>query len=63
MEHTYLASQDDELTLQVGDVITDVEKMEDGWWQGTLRGKTGMFPDNFVKVPVYEEQIGRGPVR
>jgi len=22
----------------------------EGWWEGTLRGKTGMFPDNFVKV-------------
>jgi len=31
-------------------VITNVEKMDGGWWKGRLRGQTGMFPDNFVKV-------------
>jgi len=34
----------------VGDVITNVERLEGGWWRGRLRGEVGMFPDNFVKV-------------
>lgn len=21
-----------------------------GWWEGTLSGKSGVFPDNFVKI-------------
>lgn len=24
-------------------------QVEDGWWSGTLNGKTGLFPSNFVK--------------
>jgi hypothetical protein len=36
----------------VGDVITNVERLEGGWWRGRLRGEVGMFPDNFVKVGV-----------
>jgi len=50
VEYEYTAELSDELNLRVGDVITQVEKMEGGWWRGTLRGVTGMFPDNFVKV-------------
>ena len=23
---------------------------EEGWWEGILNGKTGMFPSNFVEV-------------
>jgi len=50
VEYEYTADLSDELTLRVGDVITKVERMEGGWWKGSLRGVTGMFPDNFVKV-------------
>lgn len=50
MEYEYTAEQNDELTLEVGDVLTNVIKAEGGWWKGTLNGTTGMFPDNFVKV-------------
>jgi Variant SH3 domain len=38
------------LFCRVGDVITNVERLEGGWWRGRLRGEVGMFPDNFVKV-------------
>ena len=44
------AEMNDELTLRVGDVVTEVDKMEGGWWRGRLGDKIGMFPDNFVKV-------------
>ncbi|KAM4579579.1 SH3 domain-containing protein 21 isoform 2-T2 [Odontesthes bonariensis] len=45
----------DELTVRTGDVVKNVSKAsEDGWLQGELRGKRGIFPANFVKeVPVY----------
>ena len=46
----YQAAASDELTLKVGDVITNVKNVEEGWCEGLLNGKTGMFPDNFVKV-------------
>ena len=48
--YEYTAQLPDELNLKVGDVVTKVERMDGGWWQGELAGKRGMFPDNFVKV-------------
>lgn len=44
----------DELVLSMGDVIKNVTKANDeGWLQGELKGKRGVFPGNFVKeVPV-----------
>lgn len=34
----------------MGEIITDVEDADTGWCKGSLNGKIGMFPDNFVKV-------------
>ncbi|VDN27792.1 unnamed protein product [Cylicostephanus goldi] len=50
----YTAAQDDELTLELGDVIEVLEEVEDGWSRGRqLRtGLVGMFPTNFVKPDV-----------
>ncbi|XP_072913354.1 CD2-associated protein isoform X3 [Hemitrygon akajei] len=50
VEYDYDAAQEDELTLRVGDVIKNVRKLEEeGWCEGELNGKRGLFPDNFVK--------------
>lgn len=50
VEYNYVAKEPDELTLRKGDVIKDIKMILGGWWEGTLRDKRGMFPDNFVKV-------------
>ncbi|CAD6233840.1 GSCOCG00007335001-RA-CDS [Cotesia congregata] len=50
VEFNYVAQEPDELTIRKGDIIKDVKIMSEGWWEGTLRDKRGMFPDNFVKV-------------
>ncbi|PWA20628.1 hypothetical protein CCH79_00011524, partial [Gambusia affinis] len=44
----------DELTVKMGEVVTNVTKAnEDGWLQGELRGKRGIFPATFAKdIPV-----------
>ncbi|KAJ8034449.1 Intersectin-2 [Holothuria leucospilota] len=46
----YDAVKPDELTIKVGDIITDISAVEDGWWKGIVNEKEGMFPSNFVKV-------------
>ena len=53
----YEAANDDELTLKEGDLITLLsrEVPDQGWWRGELRGKVGVFPDNFVEVVQQEE--------
>lgn len=57
VEYNYVAQEDDELTLKKGDIITGIKVMLGGWWEGTLRDKRGMFPDNFVKVSRIESRI------
>ncbi|XP_007904962.1 SH3 domain-containing protein 21 isoform X3 [Callorhinchus milii] len=46
----YIGTSEDELELHRGDVILVLNKDtgEDGWWEGYLNGKEGLFPDNFV---------------
>ncbi|CAH2315142.1 rho guanine nucleotide exchange factor 6 isoform X1 [Pelobates cultripes] len=40
---------EDELSFNKGDTI-HVTRVEDGgWWEGSLNGKTGWFPSNYVK--------------
>ncbi len=38
------------VNFRTGDIVKDVKRMSGGWWEGTLQGKRGLFPDNFVKV-------------
>ncbi|XP_058041816.1 SH3 domain-containing kinase-binding protein 1 isoform X6 [Ahaetulla prasina] len=46
---SYMPQNEDELELKVGDIIEVVGEVEEGWWEGVLNGKTGMFPSNFIK--------------
>ncbi|XP_026215813.1 SH3 domain-containing protein 19 isoform X2 [Anabas testudineus] len=41
---------DEELTLQVGDIITNLESIDEEWFLGELRGKKGLVPKNYVQV-------------
>ncbi|KAL0622326.1 CD2-associated protein, partial [Plecturocebus cupreus] len=51
VEYDYDAVHDDELTIRVGEIIRNVKKLqEEGWLEGELNGRRGMFPDNFVKM-------------
>ncbi|XP_043393892.1 SH3 domain-containing kinase-binding protein 1 isoform X2 [Chelonia mydas] len=50
VEFDYKAQHDDELTITVGDIITNIKKETGGWWEGQLKGRRGLFPDNFVRA-------------
>ncbi|XP_020811391.1 serine-rich adhesin for platelets isoform X2 [Drosophila serrata] len=52
VEFPYAPQNDDELELKVGDIITVIstELPDKGWWRGEIRGKVGVFPDNFVNM-------------
>ncbi|KAL8173180.1 UNVERIFIED_CONTAM: hypothetical protein K2H54_041720 [Gekko kuhli] len=51
VEYDYDAVHDDELTIRVGEVLRNVKRLEEeGWLEGELNGKRGVFPDNFVKA-------------
>lgn len=41
----------DEITVRAGDVVKNVTpSSEEGWLEGEIRGKRGIFPANFVQV-------------
>ena len=50
--YSYKPANEDELELKEGDIITILNKdlPDKGWWKGELKGKVGVFPDNFVHV-------------
>lgn len=45
----YIPQNEDELELKVGDILDITEEVEEGWWSGTISGRSGLFPSNFVK--------------
>ncbi|XP_074478795.1 SH3 domain-containing kinase-binding protein 1 isoform X3 [Sebastes fasciatus] len=53
---SYMPQHEDELGLKIGDVIEIIAEVEEGWWEGFLNGKTGMFPSNFTKVILTESE-------
>uniref|UniRef100_A0A8C2U2M4 SH3 domain-containing kinase-binding protein 1 n=1 Tax=Coturnix japonica TaxID=93934 RepID=A0A8C2U2M4_COTJA len=64
VEFDYKAQHDDELTITVGDIITNIKKDDGGWWEGQLKGRRGLFPDNFVreiKKDMKKENIANKP--
>lgn len=54
----YDATADDELTLKIDDVVDVLSDIEPGWWQGSLNGKIGVFPDNFCELLPEEKPSG-----
>lgn len=42
-------NNEDELSFSKGDLITVTRQEEGGWWEGTLTGRTGWFPSNYVR--------------
>ncbi|XP_029003458.1 SH3 domain-containing kinase-binding protein 1 isoform X2 [Betta splendens] len=53
---SYVPQHEDELELKIGDVIEIIAEVEEGWWEGVLNGKTGMFPSNFTKEVASESE-------
>ncbi|KAL6257902.1 hypothetical protein P5V15_011501 [Pogonomyrmex californicus] len=39
----------DELGFKEGDIVEVLKEHEGGWWHGRLKGKTGLFPSNYVE--------------
>ena len=40
-------------------IVEVLEEVEEGWWKGSVGGKTGVFPSNFVEILEEEEETGQ----
>ncbi|XP_078379511.1 rho guanine nucleotide exchange factor 7-like isoform X8 [Oculina patagonica] len=40
---------EDELCFERGEILEVTKAVDGGWWEGTLNGKVGWFPSNYVK--------------
>ena len=51
-EYDYEAGEDNELTFEEGDVIVNIDFVDDDWWLGELQktGQKGLFPSNYVEL-------------
>ncbi|XP_044034231.1 LIM and SH3 domain protein 1-like isoform X4 [Siniperca chuatsi] len=49
--YSYMAAEADEVSLQEGDLILDVEPIDDGWMFGCNQrtGQRGMLPANYIR--------------
>ena len=57
----FAASDDTELSFHAGDVITVTKIDDSGWWEGSLNGKEGMFPGNYVELNEGGKAAARAP--
>ncbi|XP_063305190.1 unconventional myosin-Ie [Pelobates fuscus] len=46
--YAYDAQDTDELSFNASDIIEIIKEDMSGWWTGRLRGKQGLFPNNYV---------------
>lgn len=46
--YAYDAQDTDELSFNANDIIDIIKEDPSGWWMGRLRGKQGLFPNNYV---------------
>ena len=43
------AAGEDEISFDPGDIIENVEAIDEGWWLGEINGQRGLFPANYVE--------------
>ncbi|XP_043647902.1 drebrin-like protein [Drosophila teissieri] len=49
--YDYQAADETEITFDPGDVITHIDQIDEGWWQGLgPDGTYGLFPANYVEI-------------
>lgn len=55
----YFATSGRELTLQEGEVVTNIVEEEPGWMRGRIHNRSGIFPASFVQLNTQGRPGGR----
>ncbi|NXF03133.1 SH319 protein, partial [Smithornis capensis] len=48
--YDFHGENDDELSFKAGDMITELESVDEDWMSGEIQGRSGIFPKNFVQI-------------
>uniref|UniRef100_A0A8B9FAV3 SH3 domain containing 19 n=1 Tax=Amazona collaria TaxID=241587 RepID=A0A8B9FAV3_9PSIT len=48
--YDFHGENEDELSFKAGEIITELEPVDEDWMNGEIQGKSGMFPKNFVQI-------------
>ncbi|KAG1676607.1 Src substrate cortactin [Nymphon striatum] len=48
--YDYQAADTDEISFDPGDIIINIEQIDEGWWRGECNGCYGLFPANYVEL-------------
>ncbi|KAF4998094.1 hypothetical protein FGRMN_3391 [Fusarium graminum] len=56
IQYDYEKAEDNEIELVEGDIVTNIEMVDEDWWMGTnSRGESGLFPSNYVELVADDE--------
>lgn len=51
VQYDYAADESNEINLQEGEYVTNIEMVDTDWWMGqNENGETGLFPSNYVEI-------------
>ena len=48
--YDFQAESASELSLKEGQIVTNIQVVDEDWWSGTLNGANGMFPKVFIEI-------------
>ncbi|XP_007496306.2 SH3 domain-containing protein 19 isoform X3 [Monodelphis domestica] len=48
--YDFHGENEDELSFKAGDIITELESVDEDWMSGERAGKSGIFPKNYIQV-------------
>lgn len=58
----FFSENDEEITFDPGDIITDIDTFDEGWWKGrSPDGRFGMFPANYVELIEDSSEVPQQP--
>ncbi|KAJ5915261.1 hypothetical protein N7454_011015 [Penicillium verhagenii] len=51
VQYDYEKAEDNEIDLREGELVTEIEMVDDDWWLGVnVQGERGLFPGNYVEI-------------
>lgn len=63
VESQFISEGSDELSIEPGDIVILLEKVNEDWLKGTLNQKTGIFPSAFVDIKVPLPTLSKQPAK